>query len=270
MRPFAIFTVVQNGHEFLQAWLGYYCQRVPPEDIYVLDHDSNGVDADAVTEACMSAGVHLLPVDHEFAYDDQWLMTVTRGFQHYLLASYDCVMFSAADELIVPSDGTLESYVRTFAELPVEAAWPARAAVAQGWEIVHQRDQEDPIDWTRALLRQRTKMYPCKRYSRPVLAKHPLFWNEGWTWASNVPPKIEPSPGLLLLHLHKIDYDYCLTVHRERAARRWKPEERKTGLFRHNLIDDPELLSRWLLANTDKPGEYAQFQDIPSNLKELF
>jgi hypothetical protein len=261
MKPLAVFTITQNETRFLPVWLNRYTQEVPTEDIFVLDHQTTGDAADAMIEACQSAGVeNILPVVHEQSYDSFWLTLTTRYFQQFLLSSYRAVLFTAVDEIVLPLEGSLVDYATKMTAGP---------HVATGYEILHFKDEEKAIDWEQPLVAQRQRCYQCRQYSKPLISTAPLYWGAGWFAATNVPAAQEPDPNLLLLHLHKIDYDECLRSHREKAARTWKPEERNEGVFRHNMVDDAEMLSRWMLANVDDPANYAQPLEIPERLKEF-
>lgn len=270
MPPLAVFTVVQNEQLFLPAWLRHYTRHVPADDIYVLDHNTTGDAADVLVDACQTHGVrNILPVHHELSFDSDWLMRLTRWYQSFLLASYDTVVFTCADELLVPREGKLQDFaIRHVAEAR-RSEKLLHAPLATGYEVVHNRDREPALDPAQPWLAQRQFCYPCRRYSKPLLAPYSLWWFPGWAAAANVPTTQQPTPELLLWHLHRIDYDHCLRSHREKAARRWKPEERNDGPFRHNLVDDPELLSRWILCNSDKQDTYAVLECIPPEFKEL-
>jgi hypothetical protein len=263
MRPLAVFTIVQNELQHIPVWLKYYCGHVLTEDIYVLDHNTTGDAADVLVETCQAFGIkNLIAVNHDLAYDSYWLAWVTRDFQQFLLKSYEAVLFVAADELVISLTGQLIDRVHNHTP---DGVWKP-----QGYEVVHDAAAEPTLNWQQNLLRQRKFYYPCQAYTKPVLARRPIYWAPGWTRASNVAKERAPDPELILLHLHKIDQESCLRAHRERAARSWKPEERLDGLFRHNLIDDPELLARWLPSNADNTSEYAKLLEIPTSLKEFF
>lgn len=263
MKRCAVFTVVQNDAEFLKLWLSYYTLHFDLSDIYVLDHQSDGDAVDTITDACLNHGVNYLQVSHDYSYDGNWLAILTRAFQTFLLMSYKATLFAAADEIVTPMGDDWSAHLDQFDKLQ------QGLEIATAYDVIHRKDEEPALDWSAPVLSQRAKWVRSGWYSKPVLSKYPLFWQQGWRMASNVPPNKEPDPTLTLVHLHRVDYDHCLRSHRERAARMWEPESRKHGVFRHNLIEDAEQLSRWMLSNPDASNEYATLLDIPAAYKEI-
>lgn len=255
----AAFTIAQDETRFLSAWAAWHGRYF--DDLYVLDHNSRGDSIEVLGD--LAVPHHVCRLHHPRSYDERYLTSVTCKFQQFLLCDYAAVFFSAADELVAFPD---EGYAERFA-----AGESPRAVVAAGYEVVHDREHEPAIDFDAALLRQRKWWYPCRRYTKPVLANHSVFWRPGWHRASNVPDRDFDEAGeVRLIHLHRIDYDYCLARHRAKAAREWDPESRNEGVFRHNRVEDPDQLDRWLRCNADDTGSFAELQEIPDEFKELF
>jgi len=259
----AAFTVAQDETHYIRKWVRSHKPHF--SRLYILDHDTAGDAADELHDlGRLDDDIHILPVKHDESYDSTWLAQVTRKFQAYLLESYEVVMFSAADEIVVNTNGTLKEYLYDFYDGEPHAVYAA------GVEVVHKQAEEPSLDWESPWLAQRSFWYPCRKYTKPVIAKTPVFWRPGWHSASNVPqtdPYVDES--LLLVHTHKIDYDYCRSRHRAKTARRWSPEDRNEGPFRHNRVEDPEQLNRWLLSDADNTREYAKLRPIPDQLKGL-
>lgn len=263
MRPLAIFTIVQNETVNLEAWLINALRHVGPEDIYILDHQTTGDAADAMIELYQSRGVmNVLPLTHEHSYDSNWLTLTTRYFQQFLLASYKTVLFSAADEIVTPLSGTLVDYAQN-------NAWENPVIIPQAFNVIHKKDEEPPLDWGKPVMLQRKYCHPNKAYCKPLLARSPTYWYQAWRGASNVKVSQSAAQDLVLLHLHRADYDTCLRAHRERNARTWLPEERREGNFRHNMVEDAEMLYRWMLSDEDNQSQYAKLIETPKILKEL-
>jgi hypothetical protein len=262
----AIFTMVQNDTVFTERWVDYHAQFF--DVVYVLDHDSEG-DAEEVLWGIrqVTAGrehVSVLPVHNYCSYDAPWMVRIVRQFQAFLLQSYDVVAFTAVDEFLATRQGDLSGWLEIFGS---SGAWATRAA---GYEVVHYRDQEQPLDWHADLwLPQRKMWYPCQKYSKPVLSKFPISWTPGFSNASNMSDVLTVSDDLLLLHLHRIDYDTCLRKHRETRAREWAPADKNAGPYRHNRLEEPEALSRWMLCNADDTANYATLEPIPAVIRDL-
>jgi hypothetical protein len=265
MSKTAVFTLVQNDSTFMARWLNYYGTYF--DDVFILDHNSVG-DALDLLDHARQVRAEVITVHHEHSYDAAWMAWVVRHFHTFLLQSYDLVGFVAIDEFLVPREGTLGDWLTRFREtksLQSQERWVARAA---GYEVVHHRDQEPPLNWEAATwLTQRKSWYPCQMYSKPVIATEPIFWAPGFSNASNVPDAVDNE--LLLVHLHRIDYDQCFQKHREAKAREWAPGARREGPFRQNLVDEPEALGRWILCSSDSSREYAKLELIPESLKNI-
>jgi hypothetical protein len=258
----AVFTLVRND-VFLPVWLHHYMQHVPAEDIYVLDHESMG---DALDELHGLQGMYhfnLLRVQHRWTYDTLWMARLTRDFQTFLLRTYSAVLFSAADELVTPRP----EYAGKLPEFADEFLADVNYLRCNGFDVVHKHDEEPTLDLTQRILPQRNWWYHNQRYSKPLLSMIPLYWQRGWFGAANV-PALEPIfRDLLLIHLHKVDLQLCIERHQLNASQNWLGEE-KVGPLAHNLLEDPEQLSRWILSNSDDSSQYATLARIPDSLKE--
>ncbi len=257
MGSVAIFTIAKDEPVFLEKWLAYYGERFAMLDTYVLDHHS--VVSSPLSELEFQS-VHWIPVRHPLSFDSRWLTNLATSFHKFLRSSYDTVVFTAVDEFLVMRDPDEDLYehlrLRT------------KAAHCCGYEVVH-REEEPALDFAQQpWLSQRTWWYPCQRYSKPIAYNSPIYWNQGtgFARAANISPTWRDEE-LLLLHLHRIDYDYCLRRHRQRAALAWAPEDRREGPYRCNLIDDPEALKLWMNCNSDDTGTYAPLDEIPENIR---
>ena len=103
-RKAAAFTIVQNEPRFLPVWWHHYAGTFANQDIYVLDH--NSTDAECVRYLYnLTAGtdVNVVPVHRGESYNHAWLSETVQLFQRFLLQSYQCVLFTEADEIVTPS-----------------------------------------------------------------------------------------------------------------------------------------------------------------------
>jgi len=67
----AVFTIVKDEARCLPVFLRYYSKYFAPEDIYVLDH--NNVDG-----CCEGIDARVVPVDHEYSFNHEWLRTTVQ------------------------------------------------------------------------------------------------------------------------------------------------------------------------------------------------
>jgi hypothetical protein len=92
-----------------------------------------------------------------------------------------------------------------------------------------------------------------------------LRWSEGFHEEYNAPD--DPAdPSLLLVHLHRVDYDSCLQRHRETASRDWSTEDVVRGDGGQNRIAAPEEFERWFRSgpDLDSPREL-----IPAHIRAV-
>lgn len=224
-----IFTFVKNEKVFLLIWLRYYSKFFNKEDIYVLDHDSN----DGSIEDCRKHyGFNVIPLHWEF-YDDIWRAKMVCSKQIELLQSYEYVLYSDADEIIIPDPEKyrdLKHYISNLDKDYVSCV---------GYHLIHIREKEASIDLSKSILRQRSYWYADAHYNKPLLARVPLKWYTGFHSASNCGDNVDKN--LWLLHLHKMDFDLCWQKHREIASLKWHEDcikRNHAGQFRITTLKD--------------------------------
>jgi hypothetical protein len=232
-RARAAFTIVQDEPEFLPLWLAYYGRHFAPEDLYVLDHDSSDGSTAALEGRCNVVAVH-----RDTSFDHQWLRATVERFQAFLLSSYDTVLFAEVDEFVVADpehhDG-LGAYLDGLRE---------PAACCTGFNVVHYPDQEPPLRLGEPILAQRSWWHRSDLYSKRLVARVPLTWGQGFHDEARF-RDIAPDPSLLLVHLHRADYERCLARHRASAARTWSARDVESGQGYQNRIVDPGEFRHW-------------------------
>ncbi|MBI3316634.1 MAG: glycosyltransferase family 2 protein [Candidatus Omnitrophica bacterium] len=208
----ALLTLVKNENIFLPLWLQYYSKIFNPEDIYILDHESN----DGSIEECLKKySFQHIPLRWGY-YDEIWKVERVREKQRELLQFYEYVLFTDADEILIPNPrkfGSLRNYIDGLDRDYV---------LSTGFQLIHQRGLEPRLDLRRPLLEQRSYWYPDKMYDKPLLARKPLDWMPGFHEAKNASGVRDPD--LWLLHLHKMDFDICWLKHQAIAKLSHHPD----------------------------------------------
>jgi hypothetical protein len=98
----------------------------------------------------------------------------------------------------------------------------------------------------------------------------PLNWTSGFHSAAGLKMRERDiDPELLLLHLHKIDFDFCIERHRESATREWSQAEKDSGAGYQNLIVDPDAVRNWFRMSIDDQTKDARFERIPESVKSI-
>lgn len=241
-RPAAAFTIVQNEPVWLRIWFDYYSKHVGALNVYVLDHDSTEIGQLALHDVA-ERGANMVPVHRDFSYDHAWLRDTVERFQAFLLQSYDTVLFAEADEFLISDlPGGL-------AELLHTAPWPD-AVRAQGYNVVHYRDEEPPLNWAdRPLLKQRKFWHPSRLYSKTIIARAPLHFTPGFHDVQGGGGASHPN--LYLAHLHRVDWAYARQKHEEQARRNWNDKDRRIGAGVQNRVVDEEGLLNYFYHDAD-------------------
>jgi hypothetical protein len=225
--------------------------------------------------------VSSLPVHHGSAFDHRWLVETVQCFQSFLLRSYEWVLFVEIDEFVFPMSSdpqhqaTLLDYVRGL------GATPPPAIRATGFEIV-QQDGEPPVpsasyaDGTNVklslgeLIAHRKWWYRSSSYSKTLLANTPLRWQLGFHEVDGPEREIstaDASQSLILLHLHKVDFDLALGRLRRSRARKWSQHDVEAQLGWQNRADDERFRAFWEMDRD--PQQAVEPECLPPILSSL-
>ena len=242
----AVFTIVKDEARRLPIFLRYYSKYFAPEDIYVLDHNS-------VDGCCEGIDARVVPVDHEYSFNHEWLRTTVQGMQRELLDDYECVLFAEVDETVYSLEGlnvTIEKFLMS----------SDQHMTCLGNELV-QHSQEQEYDDRSPIMMQRSHWLFNSAYSKTLLSKVPLWWCLGFHRAIDVagvqPPTIEETTSksfsaeresqgmsgtLYMMHLHWFDEKTILEVVKSRektkVSKVWGPMQ---GCGAHNIQVDYHL-----------------------------
>jgi glycosyl transferase family 2 len=252
-RTRAIITMVHNEPVFLPIWLGYYSRFFGAEDIYVLDNESTdgSVDRD---------GFVRIPVSHD-SVDHAWMVDTIQGLQHELLERYDVVVVTDVDEIVapVPQLGNLGAYLDRFDEEWVNCL---------GYEILHLKDQEPPLQLERPILDQRRNWFINGAYDKAAVAMSPMSWRPGFHGRDDF--HYRPDPDLRLIHLHRVDYEICRERHRTRSRRAWAERDAVEGWAIHNRIVADADFERWFYEDSCFDDIEIRLEEIPANWRGVF
>ena len=254
----AVFTTFYNEKHFLPLWLKYYSQFFGMENLYVLDHQStDGSTSD------LDCNVRI--VEHGQLHDVEWLIKIAREEQKNLLKSYEYVIHPDADEFIIP-DPDKHKDLSCYLDYIREKSIAAVACV--GYEVIHQRHSEPPLDWANPILVTQRKFWVNNdTYDKPIIGSRFIDWTTGTHRARD--RHVKRDDNLLLVHLHRVDFGACKqTLIRKFAAAKGYREG--CGFSVEHIIGE-ELISSF-----DKPPHWnnpehslCMLSKIPERLRDI-
>jgi hypothetical protein len=252
-RPRAVITIVHNESVFLPIWLDYYSRAFAPQDIYVLDNQTT--DGSTDREGFVRIGVEHDEVDHP------WMVQTVQDLQHELLDRYEMVLVTDVDEIVTPHPraGSLSEYLDRFDEEWVNCL---------GYELLHMRDSEPPLDLDRPILDQRHHWFHNDGYDKAALATVPMRWRPGFHGREDFQFNLDPD--LRMVHLHRMDYEICQARHRVRSRRAWAPLDEQKQWAIHNQVVDDEAFARWFYEDSCFPNLEIAPEPIGATWRGLF
>lgn len=257
MKKSAVFTMVKNEKWFLPIWLNYYLKFYDQKDVYIIDHASTDESIQMVKDQYPEINI-LDHITYE-PFDDIFKINEIKKLQTQLLKDYQCVIYSDPDELVVPVNEkyehiSLTDYIDNFINKPFEAIQ------TNGWELIHLRHRgEQSINLTESVLSQRSFWFNSQQwYSKVLLSKVPSQWTPGLHTTSNGYTK---DPFLLLIHLHRIDYNLAYIKNIINTSFKRPPGMNLGG---HVFITNPDEFHKhfWGMEND------SIIETIPNNLKQ--
>lgn len=237
----AAFTIVRDEPFFLPLWHRHYARHFASGDLHVLHHvgsadeECGGAFGEALRLFDAANVTRLVNPD----FDPQWLGEVVAAKQRELLEAYNAVLFAEADELLVvaPGRGELSEYIAAF------VADEASAVRCVGWEVHHDFASEPPLDPSRPVLAQRRRWHRNEKYSKALLSKVPLTWSLGFHTCEE---SVAQDELLVLVHLHKYDFQAFLARHEARAKYKHGAAAIANGWNAHYRAVGPQLIAAYV------------------------
>jgi len=216
----ATFTVTRNESVFLPIWVKNSLRNFKPEDIHILDHQSedNSVK-DAVSIGCRSETI--FPPSNPSA---DWFRERVKQKQVELLKEYDWVLFAEADEFILPRSGlSMQDLCNDLHSKRVDIVRCSGVDIVQDHKVEPSADLSPGLD----LLANRSRCVVYFRpendvhiknpklrytYSKPNLSRKPTNWARGFhgldsesAFRKPNEPFTDVSPDIFLVHCHYLD-----------------------------------------------------------------
>jgi hypothetical protein len=217
----AAVTFVYNESINLPIWIRYFGSQFGNENLFVVDLGTN----DGSTDDLRDVNKIAIPRDE---FDEYSRTNFLNFLQQGLLNYYDTVIYTDADELVVP-DPALFPDLRSFLE---QSAFDYASCV--GLNIVHILNLEQPLDANKPILPQRRFARFLSATCKPCVSRVPMNWSPGFH-GSDKPPKIDPA--LFLFHTKWMDYN--LAMQRQRVSREAAYSKRtvEQGMRAHSRYD---------------------------------
>lgn len=256
-RKRAIFTITHNEFDFFPIWIRYFSRYFEGQDIYVLDHDS--IDG-SVSRSAKEYAFNWTKVHHQGAYNNQFITQTMIEAQRDLLAKYELVLCCDADELILADPDKwsgLDEYLDHYRGI---------VSTIEN-RSVQQMPDEDFLSNKGPLLSKRSVWFKEPHYEKTVLTRIPLIWNSGYDAVDErgVPFKVPFADDLILVHMARIDWEFCQTKHNNLFGGLWDNEP---GVAVHHELIGEEL-KKWFISEIEHNKYEQHFEFIPERYKVL-
>ena len=249
----ACFTIVRDEPIYLPRWHTHYSRAFSNADLFLLHHtvtDDEKVDgtfADAICRFNPGNVTRLVNAD----FDPAWLREVVLAKLTSLLERYEAVVFAEADELLCAplhlENGGLRAYIDEF----LASGEPSIRCV--GYEVHHEFPREPPLNLDEPIIQHRNKWHRNVKYDKALITRCPLHWSLGFhTCDEDVR---QDATGLILVHLHKMDFQMYISRHEARARYKHSDEAIEKGWNTHYRSSGPALM--------------AQYMSLPAPLEEI-
>ena len=267
----AAFTIAQNEDTFLEIWAKHYSAHIPKEDLYILNHNSTTESSLKVLDKCRQEGINVIPVHRFESFNHEWLKNTVEFFQKFLLQNYQAVLFAEADELIFvkpsPTAKGLVDFIMDKLSKDDDSRPQLKFLRCFGFSIDHVPSLEAPIDFTKPILEQRKYWRFDYLYCKALISNVHCHWTLGFHHLLNC-ESIPIDMDLMLLHLHKVDYEHCKKKHREQAERKWSKLDLEQLRGLQNRTSEGEAFDKWFFGENNEALKRFPKADLSSFPKD--
>lgn len=190
-----VVTDAMTAGNYFPIWYSYYSAQFGEDSIYVFTYPHGRHEF----QDLRLGGLHVIPGE----YDDDVRKDAISSFVADLLEDYDVVIRVDADEILAVDPlkhASLAGYLED---------WHGSHITAFGFDVI-QGPEEDRLDLTRPVLRQRRFAYALMALNKTCVTRVPIRWGRGFHYCS-----LPPSFGdIILFHLKRADIDLQLDWNR--------------------------------------------------------
>lgn len=205
----AIFTSVKKD-KYFPVWIKYYSQFF--RHIFVIDNEPD-IEDPFIKEASEKYQFTVIKDYPNPEYDLQKWNSVIRDTQRALLEKYKWVLYTDADEIVVPDPEKYKDLGEYINKCNKDFVFCSGYNVLQMYNEPESTDKElnePPLDLSLPILKQRKFWWYEYGYNKPLLSRVPLNWKHGMHSIEEVEDKDLPilnDPDLILFHLKQADWE---------------------------------------------------------------
>jgi hypothetical protein len=244
-KKFAVFCPVKDETTFSPVWLAYYSRFLSVEDIYFLDFNSE----------IKPTGCRVVHTERNIL-DAVELFEAIKEFHKKLLEEYEYVIPTDVDEIIYHPEG-LDNYIHKLDKDFVKCT---------GYEIIHLPNKEPEFDGSKPIFSQRNFWVRSNYYNKTLITNKPINWCIGLHENMDEiksQTKIPLEKDLLLLHLHRFDFNICTERHIRYSKLKWSSNTVKNNYNWHYRKQSKEEIEKWYFATHNQP-----IIEIPQHIKD--
>lgn len=227
----AALTYVYNESFNLRIWLKYYGTNFGANNLYIIDRDSSDGSIKDIGQA------NLIKVPWT-KFDDIHKAAALSAMHTALLQSFDCVIVTDCDEIIIPDPLKYENLSQYINEnKPV-------VAYCLGLNVKHVLTKEGPLDLDRPLLSQRKIAHFNRPTSKPLISSVPTTWEPGGH-ACNLAPYFDKD--LFMFHIKSIDYNLSMSRQKINQETEWSQRALDARHGAHHRYNYDRFVQEWFL-----------------------